>query len=61
MSNEEFERAASEKCSKLQGKISELSTRLQRALTNVRTCRQACQDTSKDIGEFNGNIVVEKF
>lgn len=56
MSNEEFARAASEKCSKLQEEISELSTRLKRALTNVRTCRQACQDTSKDMGEFNGSI-----
>ena len=60
MSNEEFQIAASEKFSKLEKEISKLSTGLQRALTNVRICRQACQDVSKDIGEFNGSIKEPK-
>ena len=55
MSDEEFGQAAN-KAGKLQEEITELTSHLKRAINNIRTCREACQTTSKSIEALNGTI-----
>ena len=56
MSDEEILEATEQKMAEFGAKIANLTSGLERALKNVRYCREACRATLKEIGELNGTI-----